>query len=277
MRLSLIAMLAALAALLAGCNGDDATPTAAPRRSATAAATSTASASSTVTASGSETSTAPPTATASATSTATASPAPTATEPVDTSNGSCMVTISGDDNVEFTGGGGPAAVGTDYWYSDDEIREVLREIAGYGGDKTDEEIEREVDEGMKRDPRYLLLVLNCVDSSGLTRLHFLPGTGSTYADVPFEPRMYVIESGGGLLGEAETPGAFGVLMTFGDGAYRVSREGVLDITRFDRSGISGSFSFAAEEVYPAGEQPAKVLTVEGSFDFACVGQSGCGE
>ena len=280
MRVRIIAILAACALLpLAACGGDDGTPTSAPR--AGTASTATSSASPGGTTAPSDTATGEPSETATAAETGTpppeetVTPEETATAPVDTSKGSCQTKISGDETIEFTGSGGVSAVGTDYWYTEDEMREILRQIASFGEGKTDEQIEQEVEDGMQLDPRFILLLLNCVDPSGSPSISLSPSSGSKYADVPYEARTYVIKAGEGLFGGSETPGEFGVLMTVGETSYRVSVDGEINITKFDGSGIAGTFSFGAEDIFPAEGQTAKVITVEGSFDFACNGQSVC--
>jgi hypothetical protein len=216
-----------------------------------------------------------PTDTATASNTTTETPAETATEPGDTSNGTCDVRVSGDETLAYHGSGGPSAAGTDYWYTDDEMREILRQLASFGGDLTAEQLDAQVAEDMMKDPRYILFVLSCVSPDGTGSISLLPSSASKYSDVPFAAKEYVIKAGEGSFGGTETPGEFSILMTLGDSSYKVGTDGTLDITKFDNSGIAGTFSFGADEVFPADGTTAKVITVEGSFDFRCTGPSVC--
>jgi hypothetical protein len=54
----------------------------------------------------------------------------------------------------------------------------------------------------------------------------------------------------------------------------VSEEGELRITKFDTSGIEGSFSFGAEELFGEAEDPDQIQ-VEATFRFDCTGGSKC--
>ena len=188
--------------------------------------------------------------------------------------GRCEVKVSGDENVSFSSGGGPAAVGTDYWYSDAELRQSLRMLEKVGGSsKSDAEIDRAVDAAMRQDPRFMLLVVNCgnaAEKNGSVSL--LPGEGSKYADVPFGAKSYTIAKGG-LLGGGAKAGEFSVIFSVKDGVYALDEPGELKITKFDKSGIAGTFSFKATERLAQGA-PKKV-TVQGTFDFPCSGGANC--
>ncbi|MGK2964103.1 MAG: hypothetical protein ACSLFM_00690, partial [Tepidiformaceae bacterium] len=193
--------------------------------------------------------------------------------------GSCSVTFAGDERIEIQGDGGPAAVGTDYWYSDDELRSALEQLARFGQSsgssapptKTDAEVQREVDEAMDSpEPKLYLLLVNCVDrDDDELSITLFPSGSSTYDDIPFEPGTYAIPASTG----ASEPGTFGVLFTIGDELYRVSEAGELDITEWDDEGIAGEFSFRAEQMFAEGN--AKKLSVNGKFDFECTDGERC--
>jgi hypothetical protein len=188
--------------------------------------------------------------------------------------GSCEVKVSGDEDVSFSSGGGIAAVGSDYWYSDEELRTSLRMMARLGGGKNDAELDREVDAAMKQDPRLTLLVLNCglgTDESGGS-VSLLPGNESRYADVPFGPKTYTIAKGG-IFGGGAGKGEFSALFSLKDGVWALDEPGTLEITRFDKSGIAGRFSFKASERF-AGGTPKKVA-VQGTFNFPCTAGANC--
>lgn len=185
--------------------------------------------------------------------------------------GSCSVTFAGDERIEIQGDGGPAATGSDYWYSDDELRAALEQLARVGSNKSDAEVEREVDEAMDSpDPKLFLLFLGCVDRDDRElSITLFPSANSTYDDIPFEPGTYAIPASTG----AAEAGTFGVLFTIGDELYRVSEAGELDITEWDDEGIAGEFSFRAEQMFAEGN--AKKLSVNGKFDFECTDGERC--
>jgi len=275
-----IAVLSALLAVLVACGGDDATstPSTPGTPSTTATATGSEGTPSTTATTGEETaepseepSTEP---TDEPTDEPTAEPTEEPSEiPVGEGSG-CQGKISGEVNQEFSGPGGSSAVGTDYWYTEDEMRAILRQLAEFGGELSEEEIEAEVEEGMARDPRLFLLLLNCVSTDGTVSISLSPSSASKYADVPFEPGTYKI-AGGGFLGGSDVPGEWGVLLTVGEGSFAVSDAGgEINITKFDSSGIAGSFSFPAEEIF-AEDGTSGTITVEATFEYDCVGQSAC--
>lgn len=186
--------------------------------------------------------------------------------------GACAVTFTGDTQVEISGDGGPAAAGTDYWLSDDELRQVVEQLARVtSADKTDEEIEREVDETMaSSEPKLFVLILNCSDREDSDRsISILASGSSTYDDIPFGAGTYPIPASSG----ESKPGTFSVLFNIDEKPYRVSSDGELDITKFDASGIAGTFSFRAEEMFATPD--AKTISVDGSFDFDCTGGAVC--
>lgn len=285
LRVLALAAFASALVLLTACGGDDATSTPAASKTASATASTAPSTSptpaegtpaTTATSGATEQPSAEPSEEPSSESTDEPSAEPTevaSEEPVG-SGGGCQGKITGDLTQEFSGPGGSSAVGTDYWYTDDEMREILKQFAGFGGDLTEEQIAAQVEEDMKKDPRLFLLLLNCVASDGSVSLTLSPSGTSKYADVPFEPGSYKI-AGGGILGGSDVPAEFGVLLSVGTGSFSVTDAGgTLDITKFDNSGIAGTFSFPAEEIF-AEDGTAQKITVEGSFDYECVGQSVC--
>jgi hypothetical protein len=164
--------------------------------------------------------------------------------PLKTGPGTCEVKVTGDLTVDYKGQGGSSAVGSDYWLTDDEIRSAVSVLSGLGNNASDAEKKKAVDAAMKADPRLYLLILNCISGSGDAKnsLSLLPSGSSKYADVPFKPGQYTIPKGG-LLGGADKPGEFSVLVSLGKDAYQVSEDGKLNITKFDKTGIAGSFSF----------------------------------
>jgi len=174
---------------------------------------------------------------------------------VDARDGSCNVRITGDVEHEFTAPGGSSAVGADYFMSKDEIRRALEFL----GDKpTDAELEDDVVD-------LILLIVNCTASNGDYSLSFYPGGESTYSDVPFGPKEYVI-SPGGVLGAAGK-GEMGVLATIGDLTLAVSEPGEFNITEWDDDRIEGNFAVTMTEPELFATGTPKTVHIEGDFNY----------
>ncbi|MEP6871371.1 MAG: hypothetical protein ABI939_05915 [Anaerolineaceae bacterium] len=178
-------------------------------------------------------------------------------------SGSCEVKVTGDQQLTFSGKAGPGAVGSDYWFTDDDLRQTFTAL------KNDKE---SVEAALKKDPRLYLLIVNCNQAGGGGTLSLIPSNTSKYKDVPFKPADYVISKQGALSG-AKNPGEFTALLNLAKGGFNVSEPGKLQITKFDKSGIAGTFTFKAEEF--AAEGTPKKVNVEGKFDFSCPGGGSC--
>jgi hypothetical protein len=195
---------------------------------------------------------------------------------VKTGPGSCQVDVTGDVTVSFKGQGGQSAVGSDYWLSDDDLRTALSAVANISNKGSDAEKKKSVDEAMKKDPRLFLLILNCISGSGDSKdtISMLPSGDSKYADVPFKPGSYTIKSGSHLT-SAEKPGDFSALMSLSKVSYLVSQDGKLNITKFDKSGIAGTFTFGGEQGFADQGAKPKKISVSGKFDFPCTSGGNC--
>jgi hypothetical protein len=145
--------------------------------------------------------------------------------------------------------------------SDEELRSALGTFARLGGDKLSKDaVERKIDEGMKKDPRLWLLLVNCKSDDGF--LNLSASNSSKSADIPFGPHSYVIA------GDPKA-GEFGAMFMTERGkrtSYHLVAPGKLEITKFDASGIAGTFSFEAEA------SDKSHVTVQGSLDFGCSGR-----
>jgi len=159
--------------------------------------------------------------------------------------GSCKVNISGALTKSVEAPGGMSALGSDYFMNDEEMRKALAVMAGADG----------VDEAMKKDPRIYALIVNCV--AGGVNLNFLPGNGSQYADVPFGPKKYELKSGFG-----PAKGKMSVLFSIDSQLYTPAPGGTLDVTKLDKTGLTGTFSFEADG-------PAGKIQVAGTVDYKC--------
>jgi hypothetical protein len=180
----------------------------------------------------------------------------------------CEIHVTGSQTVDIIGTkrrgaqDGKVSAGTEYWLTDGELRNALATFARLGGNKpSKEEVERKVDEGMKKDPRLWLLLINCATDDGF--LNFSASNDSKSSDIPFGPHTYVIAS-------APKAGELGAMFSIKRGehaSYGVAAPGKLEITKFDATGIAGTFDFEA-----ATHDKSQHVTVKGSFDFGCAGQ-----
>jgi hypothetical protein len=211
--------------------------------------------------------------TGSATPTTTAANAPAAGAPATpaapqgTAAGKCSFAVTGDVtlNVEAIATkkppNGKAMAAADYWQTDEQLRSALEMLGGLDSKKSKDAVKSEVDEKMKRDPKFMLLLINC--GAELGAIDFGPGKDSKYADVPFKPGKYPITSDA----KAGEVGAMVNLRPPGKHqSYKISEPGTLDLTKFDLTGITGTFTFKAKSF--DGKQ---AIEVKGSFDYPCVG------
>ncbi|CAN5684048.1 hypothetical protein BH11MYX3_BH11MYX3_43300 [soil metagenome] len=188
--------------------------------------------------------------------------------------GSCEVTVTGDYPLTYTAiatkGAHPnakAMAASDYWMSEDELRQGLKMMNNvFDGKKlSDAEIEKRTDEDMKKDPRFYLLLLNCSnDSDGTVSL----GAIGTYADVPYKAGKYVIAAQ-----SSDKPGEFSAMTSVRKPEYtsfRVAEPGEIVLTKFDATGIAGTFSYKAQT-----SDKSKSVIVHGTFDYPCTGTSIC--
>lgn len=195
-----------------------------------------------------------------------ASPTPVAAAEPPADN-RCEVTVEGDIKDHGFGAGGPSAVGTDYWLSEEELRKGLEVMAGAFGDK-----KPDLDAEMKKDPRIYALLVNC--QTPRTKISLIPSAGSKYADVPFGPKKYKIAST-----DEKAPGVIQTLATFEGvhGVWGVDGAGELDVTKFDKTGIAGSFAYnLIERQYGTPKGPPRKVKITGTFAFKCsLGTSVC--
>ncbi|MBA3465404.1 MAG: hypothetical protein H0T46_36065 [Deltaproteobacteria bacterium] len=180
----------------------------------------------------------------------------------------CEVTVEGDIKDQGFGRGGPSAAGTDYWMSEEELRKGLEVMAGAFGDK-----KRDIDADMKADPRIYTLILNC--QTPRTKISFLPAGGTKYADVPFGPKKYKIVASS----SDAAPGAMQTLVTFekDKGVWGVDGVGELDVVKFDKTGIAGTFAYnMIERQFGTPTAPPRKAKITGKFAFKCsLGTSVC--
>ena len=161
----------------------------------------------------------------------------------------CLVALSGAVTDTINAADGPAAVGSDYWFS---ARELAEADAGAGP-----------------------LILTCTGTDSMISL--APTSGTATTDVPFGPKHYLIDDSGA----AATAGRFAAIASVHDQPYRLSEPGSLTITRFDDTIVEGAF---AVDLVPVGNQrssgpgangDAVGVHAEGRFSLRCAGVSLC--
>lgn len=202
---------------------------------------------------------------ASATASRAASLSPTAAASATTSSfalGTCEVTISGGVTATIKSGGGGAAVNSEYWLSDSERLQLAVAVG---------QVEATVQAKMAAREFVLYpLILNCGDSK--TNVQFL-ASASRQEQFPFGPGKYAIAAGDPEA--AVQDGEFAVSVLVNGAAFR-SNGGQFEVTRFDRSGVAGTFRL---EIEGAGEGgTARSGTVVGRFEMSCTGvttRGGC--
>jgi len=180
----------------------------------------------------------------------------------------CEVHVTGSQTVDIVGtkprGSQNArmSAGSEYWMTDEELRGALAMMVRIGGDKpAKEEVDRKVDEAMKKDPRLWLLIMNCSTDDGFLNLG--ASNSSKSSDIVFGPHTYVIASD-------PKAGEFGAMFSIKRDkhtGYHLVAPGKLEITKFDASGITAGFGFEAES-----RDKSQHVTVRGSFDFGCAGR-----
>lgn len=158
--------------------------------------------------------------------------------------GACDVTIEGAVTMKDHGPGGPSAIATDYWMSDADLRAAITAL---------EKDPSKVEEALKSDPRLMTLLMNC--NGEHANISFMPKSGTKYADMPQAPRKYELA--------VDKPGSFQVLFLLDKDSYRV-KSGSLEVTRFDDTGLAGTFAFVANKLEGNGE-----VKVTGTIDFPC--------
>lgn len=184
----------------------------------------------------------------------------------------CEIAVTGESNATIKVDApvgtaqGKLAASTDHWLSDAQIRMAVSTLQNLGGKLTAAEKQRKVDEAMTKDPRFVLLIINCLADEGGIILS--ASSSSKYADVPLRPASYPVVPNG-----RTRPGELTVMFHLSPGgkrrSYSVTAPGKLVLTQFDRKGIAGTFRFKAEQ---GGKTPEHVA-VTGSFHYHCTGEA----
>jgi hypothetical protein len=154
-------------------------------------------------------------------------------------DGTCSVSVTGDKQADWTGGGTVADVLVSYWLTDEE--------AEFLGDDT------------------FTILFNCTGPSG-DSISIFNGQGGTADTVPQAPGTYPMQ--GGFAEGA----VFASLLTLADSETNwgiTDDGGTLEITRFDDERIAGTFTAPMEDTLAelSGEASEGAIVVTGTFDF----------
>jgi hypothetical protein len=187
----------------------------------------------------------------------------------------CEITVAGETTVGIKADAprdaaqGKLTASTDYWLSDAQLHMAVETMQSLGKRLSPADKQRKLDEAMKKDPRFMLLLINCLSDDGGVIL--TASEASKYADVPMKPASYPIVPTDQVKAKA---GELTAMFHLGGGAgkretYVVTAPGKLTLTQFDRKAIAGTFTFKAEQ---RGKAP-KHITVTGSFNYRCSGDA----
>jgi hypothetical protein len=180
----------------------------------------------------------------------------------------CEIAVTGDTTLTIKAESaspqqGKLAASTDYWMSEEQIRFALSAMTGIASKLSQAELDKKVDAKMKADPRFMLLMINCMAPEGGVILG--ASSSSKYADVPYKPGTFRIAK------DDAKAGQFTIMMHLSPGgAYErwgLSEPGTLVLGQFDGKGIAGTFTLKAETRKP----PVKHATFVGTFHYACLG------
>jgi hypothetical protein len=185
----------------------------------------------------------------------------------------CTVKVTGDVTADFVGlwehnrGDDDAklAVSSDYWMTDTEMHEnvdTLVRILDYEHKKTPAQLQQEAAERLKQDPKIAIASITCITEAG--KLTLGPGAKSHYKDVPYAAKSYRIGGDDAAAGEFKATLGLGAPPTFFN-----KPEGKLEITKFDSTGLAGTFNFVATS------REGKSVKVSGTLDYPCNGRSLC--
>ncbi|MEK7252005.1 MAG: hypothetical protein AAB198_01945 [Actinomycetota bacterium] len=179
-------------------------------------------------------------------------------------DGGCAVEATGTDPISWTGPNDISAFTTDYWYTEDELRQQWEFV----GDPTLGAFEERIASGL---PVFTFFLFNCQGTEqALVSLYVSDAT--TRTDFPLGPGTYPIRAGffgGGDLGPAE----FAVI--FSPNATEVwgfDGEGVLNITEWSGERVVGNFAFNVVEQFSDTPGSVSVLV---SFEMTCQASAQC--
>jgi hypothetical protein len=182
--------------------------------------------------------------------------------------GSCKVKFSGGSTQGIDGKGGVSALGSDYWYSTDQLQNALDQINGAASSTTSggDTAKKKVEAG-----EFVVtgLTLNCFETVGdHYSVNFTTSSHANRTNFPFKAAKYALSP------SSSGDSLFTVLIAAGRGKIWKLTGGTIDITKFDNNGISGTFSIdATEDTF--GQGTPGTLHGEGTFDMPCAAGDKC--
>jgi hypothetical protein len=173
----------------------------------------------------------------------------------DGGDGGCSVDVSGDVTASWTGPDDISSVGSDYWMSDDELREAYETFALDDDPPFDEA-------RTTGQPIFTILLLNCAGDDG-NSVSLYASDASSYADVPEAAGTYPLV--GGIDPPPATFSALFSLELGDDSLFRTDDAGgSVDITEWTDDRLSGTFQFGIVETF---SDAPRAATVTGTFHF----------
>lgn len=166
--------------------------------------------------------------------------------PMAIAGGNCHVEVTGDVSATWDSPGGYSAIGYGPWIH----QEPDQTIAGIPMDET-------------------FFLLNCT-GPGTSSINFGTSPGSK---IPMQPATYTLPPADNAFGASDNPGALSVLIGLdaSETNWGLREPGTLTITRFDESGIAGSFQLPVTDVLAkiaGAQQPSKGnAMITGTFDY----------
>jgi hypothetical protein len=159
----------------------------------------------------------------------------------------CELRVEGDVTATALSAGGRMMVGTDYWLDEDARRKALSATI-----KDPAKLEA----ALHKDPVFYILTMTCGDESNKVTL--MASGASKYADFAFGPGRHAIHDAfKAKAGEATA-------MAKAGGERYGSVDGTLDISRWDTSGIAGTFQITSSRT-DFKTKVTKNVTVHGTF------------
>lgn len=210
---------------------------------------------------------APGTTSAAGASTTTGLPGETSTTLPSGDGGGCIVEVTGDIPTSWSGPGGVSAFTSDYWYTEDELRQQFAFFTDPEG-RTFEQV-YEAGEAI-----FTFFLMNCQGPGG-ELVTLAVSDDATRADFPFATGTYPVKVGMfSFDGDQQGPSDFAVLFAINDtDVWGLDGEGRITIDRWDGETVAGTFAFDVIEQFVT--TGARRGSVTGSFEMTCQASVQC--
>ena len=177
--------------------------------------------------------------------------------------GGCIVDVTGDVETSWNGSDGPRAFTTDYWYTEDELRQQFS-FLGPEGETFEQVMER-------RGQIVTFFLFNC-EGPGDQLVSLIVSADATRDDFPHGPGTYAITAGmfgGDQLGPADFSVTFAI---DSEDFWEYESPGTVTISEWTGDHLVGSFSFAVVESFV---DTPRHLMVSGTFELFCRTSTSC--